>query len=78
MKTLSARVMRQKTLFRVLGMLLAGLLTWSGIASSQSWIPVATPQFPVGVAMQLTDGTIMVQENKTSNWWQLRPDEFGH
>jgi hypothetical protein len=58
--------------------LFVALLAWPGVASSQKWVPVTTPQFPVGVALQLTDGTIMVQENKTSNWWQLRPDEFGH
>jgi hypothetical protein len=60
------------------GALLATLLICSIVASSQKWIPVTTPQFPVGVALQLTDGTIMVQQNRTSNWWRLSPDKFGH
>jgi hypothetical protein len=58
--------------------LLALLLACAGMATGQKWIPVTTPQFPVGTALQLTDGTIMVQENRTSNWWRLTPDKFGH
>ena len=51
--------------------LLALLMSCGVLASSQKWVTVTTPQFPVGVALQLTDGTIMVQQNKTSNWWRL-------
>ncbi len=54
------------------------LLLASGMASSQKWTPVTTPQFPVGTALQLTDGTVMVQQANTSNWWRLRADKFGH
>src|ERR1035438_3972608 len=60
-----------------LGTLLVVLVA-CGVAGAQKWIPVTTPQFPVGQALQLTDGTIMVQENKTSNWWRLTPDNFAH
>ena len=60
------------------GIVLVAVLVCCTAASAQKWVTVTTPQFPVGVALQLTDGTIMVQENKTSNWWQLRPDKFGH
>jgi hypothetical protein len=57
---------------------LAVFLAWSGVATSQQWIPIFTPpQFNVGIALQLTDGSIMVQENKTSNWWKLTPDING-
>jgi hypothetical protein len=45
----------------------------------QSWRP--GPQAPFSAAaapLLLTDGTVMVQELDTENWWQLRPDEFGH
>jgi hypothetical protein len=65
-------------IFQKFEVLLVALLAWCGVASSQKWVPVTTPQFPVGVALQLTDGTIMVQQNKTSNWWRLTPDKFGH
>ena len=79
MKLLQAQVTRQQNkLFRQLEMLLVVLLAWSGVASAQKWIPVTTPQLPVGVALQLTDGTIMVQQNKTSSWWRLTPDNFAH
>jgi hypothetical protein len=79
MKPLQAQITWQSdNLLRQVGMLLVVLLVWSGIASAQSWIPVTTPQFPLGsIALQLTDGTIMVQQNNTSNWWRLSPDKFG-
>src|SRR5450631_470478 len=55
-----------------LAVALVVLLGWSATAHAQLWIPIFTPpQFNVGIALQLTDGTIMVQENKTSNWWKL-------
>ena len=43
------------------------------------WIPIHhPPQFSVGsIALLLTDGNIMVQENNTRNWWKLTPDNFG-
>ena len=64
---------------RQLEMLLVVFLACSGAAKSQEWFPVTTPQFPFGsIALQLTDGTIMVQQNNTSNWWRLSPDKFGH
>lgn len=64
--------------FEKFGTFLMILLTWSGVASSQQWIAIFTPpQFNVGIALQLTDGSIMVQQNKTSNWWKLTPDKNG-
>jgi hypothetical protein len=79
-KSLYVQITRQqKKLFRKLEMLLVLLLAWSGAASSQTWVPLTrTPQFAVGTALQLTDGTIMVQENRTSNWWRLKPDKWAH
>jgi hypothetical protein len=56
--------------------LLLALCACCGLASSQKWTQLTT-QFPVGVVLQLTDGTIMVQENKTTNWWRLRPNNVG-
>jgi len=80
MKPSPVQIPRQPNkLFRQLEMLLVGLLAWSGVASSQTWLPVTTPQFPGGsIALQLTDGTIMVQQSNSSNWWRLTPDKFGH
>ena len=80
MKHLGTLVKQRKNrrLSQIVGTLFAVVLAWCNLASAQKWIPVTTPQFPVGPALQLTDGTIMVQENKTSNWWQLHPDNQGH
>lgn len=71
--------MRRWTL-RGLGMLFVAFLAWSGVASAQRWLPAPPPPraFNAGsVALQLTDGTIMVQENGSSKWWKLTPDENG-
>jgi|HubBroStandDraft_4_1064222.scaffolds.fasta_scaffold00350_14 hypothetical protein len=67
-----------KALHRV-ALLFAALLAWSGVASAQTeWVTVTQPPFKTGVALQLTDGTILVQENKTPHWWILTPDNEGH
>ena len=45
------------------------LFACSSPARSQTWFTVTTPQFATGsVALQLTDGTIMVQQSGSSNW----------
>jgi len=67
---------KSKRLFQKFVVLLPAVFACCSLASSQTWIPLTT-QFPVGTALQLTDGTIMVQQNKTPNWWRLKPDEFG-
>lgn len=60
------------------GMSLMVLLVLAAACVAQTWTPPDTPpNFNVGIALQLTDGTIMVQEANTSNWWQLRPNKFG-
>lgn len=62
-------------------MLFVALLAWSGVASAQHWLPVPKPPGPFnagGVALQLTDGTIMVQEYGSPNWYQLTPDEHAN
>src|ERR1700681_2140394 len=61
-----------------LWILSVALLAWSGVASAQSWLKAPKPPRPFNagsIALQLTDGTIMVQEHATSNWWKLTPDE---
>jgi hypothetical protein len=70
--------MRRQTWQRF-GMLLVALLAWSGVANAQHWLPVPTPKTgdfkPGSIALQLTDGTIMVQEYASSKWMKLTPDE---
>jgi hypothetical protein len=64
--------------FYRLGILLMALLAWPGVASAQKWDVMTTPvPFNVGVALQLTDGEILIQDRDHSYWWKLFPDEFG-
>lgn len=54
--------------------LFLALLACCGAAWAQKWTPLNTPpQFNVGVALQLTDGSILIQEFQTPNWWKLTP-----
>jgi hypothetical protein len=63
--------MRRNTLHR-LGTSCVALLAWSGVATPQEWVnlPARPAQLSgrLGPAQLLTDGTIIVQENKTLNW----------
>lgn len=55
-------------------------LAFSSLASAQTWTTMATgkaPTFPVALALQLTDGRILIQEANTSNWYTLTPSKSG-
>lgn len=66
------------TIIQKSAVLLALWLAACSLATAQVWItPTTPPQFNVGTALLLTDGNIMVQQNKTSNWWKLTPDING-
>src|ERR1700719_2930594 len=63
---------------RNFGMWLSLLLVCCSLAAAQKWnSPATPPQFNVGIALQLTDGRIMIQEAHTFNWWALKPNKFG-
>lgn len=73
-----------KRCFRSLGIALAVLFTWSGVARAQVWQPLfnqlcsdSNPCFSAGTALLLTDGTVMVQDTGQSDWWRLSPDATG-
>ncbi len=52
---------------------------WSAIANAQSWTMLPAPtQMNPGITLLLTDGTVLVQQSGTSNWWKLTPDEFAN
>src|SRR5271154_2889605 len=72
----SARIFRT---FVALGILCGALLLFTAPAIAQSnWKPVRnTPPFAPSTALQLTDGTVMVQELFTGDWWRLTPDITG-
>jgi hypothetical protein len=43
-----------------------------------TWTPLAAPPpFSPGEMALLTDGTVIVHESSTSDWWRLTPDNFG-
>jgi hypothetical protein len=67
-----------------LALALLTLLTWSGIASAQqssassAWQKLTnSPTFDADTALQLTDGTIMVHQYSSTNWWRLTPSATG-
>ena len=70
--------------FRTLAVALLTLLAWSAIANSQESAATATwenlknkPTFAVDTSLLLTDGTVMVHQYSSSNWWRLTPDSTG-
>lgn len=76
----STRQIENPALNRNRILLLAAILVLCSVASSQTWVTMASgkaPTFPLGIALQLTDGRILIQENGTSNWYTLTPDKFG-
>ncbi len=58
--------------------LILGLLFQFGAVQAQT-LKTLVHQPPDGVVIsfQLTDGTVMVQGNRYSDWWKLRPDNTG-
>ncbi len=43
-----------------------------------NWVPLVNqPSFNANAMFLLTDGTVMVQELATANWWRLTPDSSG-
>ncbi len=64
--------------FTALSIVLVAWITLSGIASAQKWQSLKhPPTFQTDTALQLTDGTVMVHEYLTPNWWRLTPDNKG-
>jgi hypothetical protein len=48
------------------------------IGGNSAWRPLTNqPNIYAGTALLLTDGTVMVQDAGTSNWWKLTPDAKG-
>ena len=43
----------------------------------KTWRPVTTAPFTAAAPVLLTDGTVMIQDESTENWWQLKPNAMG-
>ncbi|MGA8154236.1 MAG: hypothetical protein WB952_25040 [Terriglobales bacterium] len=54
------------------------LVLGGSLAHTQIWTPLTHPApFSANAPLLLTDGTVMVQDTETPNWWRLTPDENG-
>jgi hypothetical protein len=50
----------------------------AGTAAASPWTALVNPPpFSPEAMIQLTDGTVMVQQFDTRNWWRLTPDSSG-
>ena len=66
-----------KTL-KMSGIALVACLALAGFANAQKWQSLKhPPTFQTDTALQLTDGTVMVHEYLTPNWWRLTPNNTG-
>ena len=66
-----------KTL-KMLGIALVACLALAGFANAQKWQSLKhPPTFQTDTALQLTDGTVMVHEYLSPNWWRLTPNNKG-
>jgi len=58
--------------------LAAGWLLPGSLAKAQTWTPLIHPApFSANAPLLLTDGTVMLQDTGTPNWWRLTPDQNG-
>jgi hypothetical protein len=63
---------------KIAGIALLACLALPGVAGAQKWQSLKhPPTFQTDTAMQMTDGTVMVHEYLTPNWWRLTPDNTG-
>ena len=54
------------------------LTAFASLACAQTWQPLNNqPMFHASNALQLTDGTVMVQASESRVWWRLTPDSTG-
>jgi len=57
---------------------LALFLVLPAVAGAQTWTQLTTqPSFLTDTALLLTDGTVMVHQYNSGNWWRLTPDNTG-
>lgn len=73
---------RKKMKLRTLAVALLTLLTWSALAGAQTptqtWQPLTNqPTWNTDTAMVLTDGTVLMHQYNSTNWWKLTPTATG-
>jgi hypothetical protein len=61
-----------------LGIALVACVALAGMANAQKWQSLKhPPTVETDTALMLTDGTVMVHEYNSPNWWRLTPDNTG-
>ncbi|MBV8762680.1 MAG: hypothetical protein JO257_35670 [Deltaproteobacteria bacterium] len=55
----------------------ASTATIAAAPTPKTWRPVTTAPFAAAAPLLLTDGTVMIQNQSASDWWQLTPNEMG-
>jgi hypothetical protein len=64
--------------FRALVVAFAVFLVLPALASAQTWTELTTqPTFDTDTSLLLTDGTVMMHEYNSANWYRLTPDSTG-
>jgi hypothetical protein len=67
-----------KQAMRMLRIAFVALLVVPSISGAQEWQALDhPPTFLTDTALLLTDGTVMVHQYNTPNWWRLNPDKSG-
>jgi hypothetical protein len=69
-----SRILSKRLVFRVVMVLLA--VSAAPLAQTITALKHQPPD-GVGLSFQLTDGTVLVQGNSSSDWWKLSPDNTG-
>jgi hypothetical protein len=64
--------------FRLTAMAIAMLFAAAGVAPAQTWTQLKNqPTVTTDTALLLTDGTVMMHQYNSPNWWRLTPDNTG-
>ncbi len=63
---------------RIFSIALLTVVAWSGMASAGTWTKLTNqPTVNTDTALLLTDGTVMMHQYNSTNWWRLTPDNTG-
>jgi hypothetical protein len=65
-------------IFRTTAIAISLFLAWAAVAPAQTWTSLKhQPTVAADTALLLTDGTVMMHQYNSSNWWRLTPDNTG-
>lgn len=74
---MSVKTRTYGNVIRKLGACSIALLVCCSLAQAQTWTGPIQTRFKVGLGvLLLTDGTVLIQENNTANWYILKPKTY--